>query len=138
MKRLFIIFLSLLYVVMSSGFTTYTHFCKGKQQGTALYNGDQFDGPCPICLAKDKKLKEKKKGCCKHEAKAVKTDNLTKNDQSFKFASKLWGDTIPNRTIGALFDFPLITKDLENPNNLSSKIPIRSNPLFILHCVYRI
>lgn len=123
---------------MSSGFTMYTHFCKGKKQGIAFYNGDQSDSPCPICAGKNKELKNKKKGCCRHEAKVFKTDDLTKNDQGFKFVLKFWGDAIPNRTICALFDFLLLAKAPENPNNLSSKIPIRSNPLFIFHCVYRI
>jgi len=40
--------------------------------------------------------------------------------------------------LGTLFDFPIASDTEKIPHYLSSKVPIRGNPLYILHCVYRI
>lgn len=79
MKKLFVIFLSMLYLVLPTGFIQYSHMCKGMAVKLySLTNSNTHadsDKPCLIRSNKNKELKEKKKGCCKHETKIVKVDN---------------------------------------------------------------
>jgi hypothetical protein len=142
MKKLFVIFFSLFYLVVSSGFTQYQHTCKAmavKMYSLTNDGHQNSDEPCPICSSKEKDLTKKKEGCCDHEAKIVKVDDTVKNQVQFDFVVKIWGDAIPNKMLGTVFDYSIITDDtkLSNPY-LTSKVPIRGNPLYILHCVYRI
>ena len=142
MKKLFVILFSFLYLVLASGFTQYSHACKGMAMKTfSLTNTAQqnSDEPCPICADNEKGLTQKKKGCCQHEAKIVKVDDTVKNQIQFDFSVKFWGDAIPNETLGAVFESAIVANDDQQSNPyLTSTIPIRGNPLYILHCVYRI
>lgn len=142
MKKRFVIFLSVFYLVLSTGFVQYAHVCKG--MAVKLYSltnkntSSDSDNPCPICSSKDKKLKEKKRGCCKDETKVVKVDNKDHKCSGFDWSVKFWGESIPNETLGALFDLSGAYPEPSLPTYLSSKIPIRGNPIYILNCVYRI
>lgn len=142
MRKLFVIFLSLCYLVLSSGFTQYQHTCK--TMAIKIYSltntGEQnSDEPCPICSSKEKDLTKKKKGCCQHEAKIVKVDDSVKKQSQFDFSVKFRGDAIPNETLGAVFDIAIIADNTKQSTSyLTSKVPIRGNPLYILNCVYRI
>ena len=141
MKKLFVIFLSLCYLILSSGFTRYSHVCKGMavHQYSLTNTGHQnSDKPCPLCSVKDKNLNEKKKDCCRHETQIIKVNDSVKQQSSFDLSVKFWGDAIPNKMLGTVFDFSIETKTEKADQDLSSKIPIRGNPLYILHCVYRI
>jgi hypothetical protein len=136
MKRLVVIFLSMLYVVMSSGFTMYTHFCNGIQQGKAFSVNEQPDRPCNICVVKNKQQK-KKKGCCKHKSELVKVTDSVKKTANQTVCLKVWGDVIPNKTLGAVFDIN-IESQLKTVYTTPSNVPIPGNPIYILNCVYRI
>lgn len=141
MRKLFVIFFSLFYLVLSSGFTQYQHTCKA--MAVKLYSltnseNQNSDEPCPICSSKEKDLTKKKKGCCDHEAKIVKVEDSVKKQSQFDFSVKFWGDAIPNKTLGTVFDFPLITDNTKQTPYFSSKVPVRGTPLYIYHCVYRI
>jgi hypothetical protein len=142
MKKLFVILFSFLYLVLASGFTQYSHACKGMAMKTfSLTNTAQqnSDEPCPICADNEKGLTQKKKGCCQHEAKIVKVEDSVKKQSQFDFSVKFWGDAIPNKTLGTVFDFPLITDNTkQTPSYFSSKVAVRGTPLYIYHCVYRI
>lgn len=97
------------------------------------------DEPCPICSSKEKDLTKKKKGCCQHEAKIVKVDDSVKKQSQFDFSVKFRGDAIPNETLGTVFDIAIIADNTKQSTSyLTSKVPIRGNPLYILNCVYRI
>jgi hypothetical protein len=85
--------------------------CKGMD--VKLYNlmsaGHQdSDKPCPVCLQKQKDLKQKKKDCCQHEAKVIKVDTGVKKQAQFDASVKFLGDAIPDRTLGAVFEFLLL------------------------------
>lgn len=142
MKKSLVIFLSLFYLVLASGFTQYSHLCKEMASKVYSFTSTQDqnqDKPCPICSKKDKNLKDKKKGCCQHEAQFVKVDDSLKKQNSFDFSVKFLGDAIPNKMLGAVFDVGTILLKTEKSTNYpSSKVPIQGNPLYILHCVYRI
>ncbi|GEM_PF-495370 len=142
MKKLFIILLAWCYLLLSSGFTRYTHMCKGTD--VKLYNlvntGHQdSDSPCPVCLQKQKDLKKKKKDCCQHEAKVIKVDTGVKKQAQSDASVKFLGNTIPDRTLGAVFEF-LLLADIAGKNTpyLSPPILTQDNLLYILYCVYRI
>jgi hypothetical protein len=135
MKRLFTLFLSLLFLVVSVGFTASTHFCKDTKQETRLFSNHQ-NQVCPVCAAKNNQ-KVKKKKCCKYETEHLKlTEKAQKNQQQnnlFKFS----GDAVPDRYSEAVFDSGPATAELQN-FAFPFSTPIKSNPLYILHCVYRI
>lgn len=142
MKKLFVIFLSLFYLVLASGFTQYAHLCKEMASKVYSFTNTQHqnqDKSCPMCAAKEKGLKDKKKDCCQHETKLIKVNDSVKKQNSFDFSVKFWGDAIPNKMLGTVFDLELILSDnSKNTAYSSSKVPIQGNPLYILHCVYRI
>lgn len=142
MKKLLLICLALCYLLLSSGFTRYAHMCKG--MAVKLYsltnNGHQdSDKPCPICADKKKDLKQKKKDCCRHEAKVVKVDAGVKKQGHTDASVKFLGDAIPNKMLGTVFDFKALS-DASGKHTpyLSIRVPLRDNPLYILYCVYRI
>lgn len=142
MKKLLVIFLSMIYSVLALGLTQYQHICKGT--AVKLYSWTNTENPdnnkpCPICYSKDKKLNEKKKDCCKHQSKLVKLNDSIKKQSHFDFSVKFWGSAIPNQLLGALFDISFVNSDNDKHlTYLSLKSPIWSNPLYILHCTYRI
>ncbi|MBA5791160.1 hypothetical protein H1R17_00545 [Flavobacterium sp. xlx-214] len=142
MKKLLLIFLSLFYLGIASGFTRYSHMCKS--MGSTSYSfssaeSSNRDKPCPICSLKEKGLKESKKDCCKHEAKLIKVDDSVKKHSDFDLSVKFWGDAIPNKMLGSVFDYVALEPAfLTNTFYSSSKVPVQGNPLYILHCVYRI
>ncbi len=140
MKRLFVIFLSVFYLVLATGFTRYTHLCQGASvKQLTLYNTLQHaDKPCPICQEKNKQLVDKKKDCCKQEQEFVKVDDSAKNQSHSDFVVKLWGTVIANRMLGALFDPAIIDAARKNNYAHLARYPAWGNPLYILHCTYRI
>lgn len=142
MKKIFVLFLPLFYLVIASGFTQYSHLCKGA--ATTIYSltntqEQNQDKPCPVCSAKEKGLKDQKKDCCKHESKIIKVNDSVKKQLNYDFSVKFWGDAIPNKMLGTVFDFSSLAFDHQKaPLYSSSKLLFQGNPLFILHCVYRI
>lgn len=70
MQRIIVIFLSLLYFAVSSGFTVQVHYCMGRQVSTSVIpeTGDEHN--CMHCGMKKKKGGN---GCCNDEQKIVKS-----------------------------------------------------------------
>ncbi|WP_312554021.1 HYC_CC_PP family protein [Empedobacter brevis] len=142
MKKLLVIFFSLFYLVVASGFTQYTHLCKGAARTVySLTNTkDQNQNkPCPICSAKEKGLKKQKKNCCEHLFKLIKVNDSVKKQNNYDFSVKFWNDVIPGKMLGTVFDLettPLYIH--KNDTYTSSKVPIQDTSIYILHCVYRI
>lgn len=142
MKKRFVLFFALCYLVLSSGYIQYAHACKA--MAVKLYSltnteHQNSDKPCPICSNQEKGLAEQKKDCCQYEAQLVKVDDSVKSQPQLDYSVKFWGDAIPNKMLGSVFDLPLITDDTKQSFlYFSSKVPVRGNPLYILNCVYRI
>ena len=140
MRKTFVILLSTIYLVLSMGFTKYIHQCKQLALSSiSLTKIDQqnSDKPCPNCANKEKGLKFKKEGCCKFESKVVKLDTSIQKQKNSSGSVKFLGDFIPNEMLGAVFEIPSF-ENLTFNHFSSSKVPVRGNPLYILHCVYRI
>lgn len=140
MHRLFVIFLSFVYLVLSTGFTQYAHFCKsGNVKQVSHTNlAEDPDKPCRLCSAKEKGLKDKKKNCCLHDSKIIKVDDSVQKQSFTDVSVKFLGEAIPNRMLGTLFDTATAATTTPENYSCSSKIPIQGNPLYILHCVYTI
>ncbi|TGN24485.1 hypothetical protein [Empedobacter tilapiae] len=142
MKKLFVIFFTLFYLVLASGFTQYTHLCKGSTKIIYSFTdtkNQNKDTPCPICSSKEKDLKNQKKNCCKHLSKLVKVNDSIKKKNSFDFSIKFSDYFFSNKTLGTVYDTDVLALAIQKNNTFtSSKIPFKGNPLHILHCVYRI
>lgn len=142
MKKLFVLFFALCYLVLSSGYIQYSHACKGiavKLYSLTDTEHENSDKPCPICSGQEEGLTEQKKDCCQYEAQLVKVDDSVKSQFQFDYSVKFWGDAIPNKMLGSVFDLALVIDDTKQSSSyFSSKVPVRGNPLYILHCVYRI
>lgn len=139
MRQLFVILLSLLYLIMSSGFTQYTHECSGTAiRLVSLSSSDNGNNPCSICQAKERGLKKAKKDCCKHGSETIKVDVTTSGNAISDLGFKLFAHIFPERMLGAVFDVNIESEVLSNPLNYSTKPPQWSNPLYMLNCVYRI
>ncbi|MCX2452749.1 hypothetical protein OQX61_15830 [Pedobacter sp. PLR] len=136
MKRLSSLFLCLLFLLVSTGFTTSAHICKGVKQEIRLFSKEHQDQVCPVCALKNKQL-TKKDNCCKHEKDQVKladkVQKIAQQDNISKFSGEavlylhpanttIWDDKVTTVKTDAFYFSSLI------------KLP----PFYILHCVYRI
>lgn len=136
MKKSFVIFLSMVYVLVSTGFTTSDHFCEGVKQETSFFSNSSKDKICQICAEKNQ-LKTKKENCCKHETQLNKFDqsfsNKLQKQNVFKLIEHLPFICIENIFILDFAIFEVYSGSFSNYN-----FPSRKNPLYIFHCVYRI
>lgn len=134
MKKALLILLSVFYLVLSSGFTTITHFCKGIKQETSIFKDTPKGKTCPKCVAKNQ---QKTKDCCKHKTQfhkiTEKVQQKTPNDLALKFL----GTALPFRFYETVFR-SYLTKADKPKYSISTFIPTRNNPLYIFYCVYRI
>lgn len=135
MKRLFTQFLSLLFLAVSVGFTASTHFCKDIKQETRIFSNHQ-NKICPVCPTKNNQ-KVKKKKCCKYETEHLKLTGKAQKNQQQNNLLKFSGDAALDRYSGAVFDSGSVTTRFQNLN-FPIPTPLKSNPLYILNCVYRI
>lgn len=138
MKKLFVIFLSSLYLVLTTGFTQTVHICKEMMTKplNVMTGHWEVDKACPFCSSVDMGAEEKKDGCCEEESKTVKIDESLKKETNYSFSIKS-SDHGTSTILGTIFDSTFVN-DKEDIPYLSTKIPIGENPLYILHCVYRI
>nr|WP_315026568.1 hypothetical protein [uncultured Chryseobacterium sp.] len=135
MKKVFHILFILLYIVVSSGFTTSKHVCKGNSSEIHVGLKKLSDLDCPKCSSNKEKNHS---GCCKLEVKKIcKEDNLP---HSYKNSPvKFLSASIPYYNLGTVFDNALIFDSKNNSSYFDpSKYHLNYPSLFILHCVYRI
>lgn len=142
MKKIAVIFLSMLYLNFALGYIQHIHLCKGvasiAYSLTYTKNQNQ-DKPCPMCSDKDKTQTEKKKNCCQHETKLVKLNDSVWQQLNFDFSVKFLADAIPNKMLGTVFDFSGIEPNTKQSTHYSSSnVLVQDNSLYILYCVYRI
>lgn len=134
MKRVFHLFFLLLYVIISSGFTTSKHVCKGNSSELHVGLKNLSDMDCPKCSTN----KEKNHGkCCKLEVKKVyRADNLTSSHKNLPV--KFLSASIPYHNLGTVFEVSALYS--EKPSTLFDFAEDHFNypSLYILHCVYRI
>ncbi|WP_316747038.1 HYC_CC_PP family protein [Pedobacter gandavensis] len=136
MKKLLSLFLCLLFLIVSTGFTTSAHICKGVKQETRIFSKEHQDQVCPVCALKNKQ-QTKKDNCCKHEKEQVKladkVQKLLQQDNISKFSGEavlylhpaittIWDDKVSNGKTDAFY----------------FSTPLQGPPFYILHCVYRI
>ncbi|WET00072.1 hypothetical protein P2W68_10650 [Chryseobacterium arthrosphaerae] len=135
MKRVLHILFLLLYIVVSSGFTTSRHVCKENSSEIHVGLKKLSDLDCPKCKANKQKDHN---GCCKLEVKKIcKEDNLP---HSYKTSPvKFLSASIPYYTLGTVFDNSSAFAAEKHAFYFDpSKYHLNYPSLFILHCVYRI
>ncbi len=134
MKKALILLLSVFYLVLSSGFTTITHFCKGVQQETNLFGDIPVGKVCPKCVAKKQ---QKSKDCCKHKAQFHKATEKVHQTAPADLVPKFIAIALPFHFYEVVFGSysPKVSK---TEYAFSTFIPIRNTPLYIFYCVYRI
>lgn len=130
MKKLVVLILTFAYLATSTGATTHLHYCMGKliEQSTNESTADQ----CSNC-GMEKPAQED--GCCKHETKQVKTDQVHKvQDMTIRLLQlsvALPASFIDIPAIG----FASVTE--ENPT--SNAPPLLANiPIYLRNCVFLI
>ncbi|WP_118195172.1 HYC_CC_PP family protein [Albibacterium indicum] len=138
MKQLFVIFLSSLYLVLTTGFTQTVHVCKEMMTKPLSVMTEQWEvnKACPFCSSVDIATNGKKDGCCEEASKTIKIDESLKKETNYSFSIKSSDHAAPT-ILGTIFDFTFVN-DKEDITFLRVKSPIGDNPLYILHCVYRI
>ncbi|MGJ1420242.1 HYC_CC_PP family protein [Sphingobacterium spiritivorum] len=140
MKKIFLLFLSYLYLMSAFGVAIQTHFCKKETvQETSFFTKPiSREEPCAICVSKNKEQTRKKEGCCQHETKVLRlTDEqqkVVKTDLSFKF----WNEAILHRFFGAVFESPSVHLTSAFEHYPQPLLSVHATPLYIYHCVYRI
>lgn len=136
MKRLLNLFLCILFLSVSTGFTASAHFCKGIKQEIRFFPDDHQNKVCPVCVIKTNQ-KTKKDNCCKHEKEQIKltekVEKISQQQSLFKFS----GETILYQHSLPTFDGSSISTELKVPSFYFSS-PKERPPLYVLHCVYRI
>lgn len=136
MKRSFAIFLFLMYLVVSTGFITSSHFCKGVKQETSFFSTPSNDKVCPICATK-RQLQTENENCCKHQTQLNKFDdsfyNKWQKQNIFKLLEHLPFIRIENIPV---LDFAIVEVYAGSFSNYT--LSSRKNPFYIYHCVYRI
>lgn len=137
MKRAFILFLALLYMVFSTGFTTYTHLCNGVGQQTSLtQKTDMQPGTCQYCNAN--KTSNHSKQCCKQEQKVYKLEEKSPLFKQLDFNYKEAGNGLIYRFLEHAFNAMLSSEEQSVPSLMPSYYPQLSNPRCIIFCVFRI
>ncbi|NML20799.1 hypothetical protein HHL16_07935 [Pseudoflavitalea sp. G-6-1-2] len=139
MKKAAIIFVSFLYLILSTGFITNRHTCKklGLEE-LLLFSKQDPDQPCGHCKARNKNQTAPKKGCCTQRSELVKLTDKVQKTPDCKLPPKVWEDAGLHRFAEALSDELLWSAAIANRCEVDSLPPPRGAPLFVLHCVYRI
>lgn len=139
MKKLFVIFLSALYLVLSSGFTQTTHVCTEMTSKQAESPIPVSEASCALCGSEERGIETKETDCCTTEYQVIKVDESLKNQNNYNLSIKSWGEVIPNKLLSTVFDFALYGVESESKlSQLTSTISLQSNPLYIFYCIYRI
>ncbi len=138
MKKTFVIFFTLVYLVLSFGLTQYSHYCKELKMNVYSFVENSIQSvetSCPNCL---KKNKEKVKDCCKYEVNAAKVDNIIQSYSGSGWSIQYWGKLVCNDTLEVSFDLLNHKMKEIKPSYIFLNIPVKGTLLYILHCVFRI
>lgn len=129
-RNFFVAIFSVVYLVISSGFTFDLHYCMGKSTGWSLVsiNNDK----CDHCGMQ----KSKSKGCCKEESKIIKFtfDQKITDNAVLKIQQPLHGECLStvDETSSSL------TQPIRGKLTNLSPPHWRSIPVFIYTCNFRI
>lgn len=136
MKKLFSIFLSLLYLVLSLGFTKNTHICKGIKQEISFFGKNKEGQPCSKCAIKNGKIL---KGCCEHKTQLLKIIEKSQKTATEKISFvRILDASLPQASFQTVFVDYFPEQTAPPFSALFTAIPIRNFILYIYYCVYRI
>ncbi|WP_413513543.1 HYC_CC_PP family protein [Myroides odoratus] len=135
MKRILVILLSLMYLFLASGFSTYQHICKGFVQQTSMTSVQGEKEKCAFCIKEGKTVNDPKKNCCEDKVVQVKTEVQQSNFKNLTFS--FYVDAILHRYFGAVYEFVTAPQKTFIPYAYYL-YQTKEIPLYIKHCVYRI
>lgn len=128
MKKIFTIFIAILYLSVSTGMTVEIHLCMGKIADISLIPADEHTcGECGMAKGANE--------CCKDELKFVKLND------SHKLIKSAYQLAVPEAIIlheYYLADHRLASRFSFNQSNNHSPPDLVQPSLFILNCVFRI
>lgn len=133
MRKFIATILALLYLVVSTGASLYTHYCMDKLVEIGLMT-NTYGGKCSNCGME--KALSKKSGCCKDQHTLVKLDKDQKaNDVSFEFL-KVFAHATPV----SYFEIPAINFSSITEENPTGNAPPQNGGIAIYkrNCVFRI
>lgn len=137
MKKIFVILFSFFYLVIASGFTTYTHICKGLVQQTSMNTTLSSEGSCGFCSKTKISTSKTQENCCKEKVEVVKIKSDVKASSFKVIKLNPLSDAIFHRYIGAVFDTTTI-KQIPTIFFGLYHFKAKDIPLYIKYCVYRI
>jgi len=129
MKKSTIIFLTLIYLVFSTGLKVNAHYCADKLQSIDF----SIPKTCNKCG------KKPTKGCCKDVSKFLQDDDHSKNDLKTSIKAPTFLDLTSSNYIDVIFD-QLVSNHLVNKISFfpldTSKV--HKQPVYILNCSFLI
>lgn len=137
MKKVFSILFSLLFVVISSGFTTYQHICQGIVQQTSMSSTYESKSECGFCKVNGKQVENPQKECCKQTVEIVKVKADFQKTSAQIVKASFFIDAILHPYFGYLFQGVVSTVS-QTASFLPYVYFVREIPIYIKNCVYRI
>ncbi|MEH6306732.1 hypothetical protein RYH73_13835 [Olivibacter sp. CPCC 100613] len=134
MKKLFALILTILYLGIATGFSTYSHYCMDRYVETSLWKTDRSN--CGIC-GMDKSKETSKKNCCKEEHKEVK---LEKKHQASQYVYQQF-QSFPAVVLNSAYVLPAnnIWENITTAHPFSHAPPNKEYlSIYMLNCTYRI
>ncbi|WP_306350707.1 hypothetical protein [Flavobacterium sp. '19STA2R22 D10 B1'] len=136
MKKAFVLFLTFIFLALSSGFTKSIHICKGIKQETYFFNLNKEGQPCSKCAIKGGGII---KGCCKHETQVLKiTEKAQKVTPDNPSIVKTLGVALPFHFFKIAFGYTTPKVNNSKFSYVVQSISLKNTLLYIYYCVYRI
>ncbi len=144
MQQFITIFLTIIYLLFSTGISVSKHFC-GTELASIEFYGEAEKCACGANAEEDT---EENNSCCKDETKIFKTNNDLKSSFDFDFnnniSDNLFGDLFGDLLLVLPLNFSYKTEFVRFFTNFSSKIrlipkiSLQKNPFWLVFRVLRI
>ncbi len=123
LKKVFVIFLTFIYLIIASGLTFNLHYCGGKISGISFWK-NEVDNCCG-----EKKMA--KKNCCNDKTTVLKINDIQYSSSSLKTPSN------PLKIVDPVFTLVRINFNVFSVANLNSIVhdppDLYQNPVYLQH-----
>jgi hypothetical protein len=140
MQQFITIFLTIIYLLFSTGISVSKHFC-GTELASIEFYGEAEKCACGANAEEDT---EENNSCCKDETKIFKTNNDLKSSFDFDLGNNVNDNLFGNLLLVVPLNFGYKTEFIQFFTNFSSKIrlipkiPLQKNPFWLVFRVLRI
>ena len=137
MRKTLLLLLSTLILVLSSGFTTYSHICKGVVQYVGTEQLLEEREGCSFCAQKGEQVADNLTNCCEQDTAVIKVKTEVQDTTVKVVKFSFFTEFILHNYFGAVFS--IVPFDLHQFTSNEAVFPILWKvPLYIKHCVYRL